>query len=202
MVAILLQLGLRAKDLWGRDIEVFMNLRKYFQKEYGLEFANKYFCCTENLQFNLHRLQAHEFFTWADPKDWGSRLAGGLSFAINFELKKFMLFSNYSSDIYCKKTYDDDHHYIDRNLSIHEGFERIFDIFIKEYEIDEDYRMYICQEGMSFYYDRNKEIEREKDESLRDYRLRTYRIYKVGTKRRPFRDEMKTVFIDDYTIKK
>ena len=54
---------------------------------------------------------------------------------------------------------------------------------------------------MSFYYDRNKDKEREKDESLRDYRLRTYRIYKVGTKRRPFRDEMKTVFENDYTIK-
>ena len=111
-----------------------------------------------------------------------------------------MLLSNYSSDIYCNKTYHDDHHYLDRTLSIHEGFEKIFAVFIKEFQIDEDYRMYICQEGMSFYYDKDEEAKRNEGESLRDYRLRTYRIYKVGTKRKPFRDEMKTVFEVDYTI--
>lgn len=137
MVAYLLDLGLKAKDLWGRDETVFMNLRKFFQndKRYGLEFANKYFCCTAMLQFNLHKLQAAEFFTWADNSMWGSRLAGGASFAINFGAKKVMMISNYSPDRFCKETFDEDHVFLDRKLSIYDGFNKVFDMFVKEYEI-------------------------------------------------------------------
>jgi hypothetical protein len=48
MIAYLLKLGLRAKRVWGEDESKFIGLRNYYLKdaEYGFEFANKYFCCT------------------------------------------------------------------------------------------------------------------------------------------------------------
>ena len=115
---------------------------------------------------------------------WGSRLAGGLSFAINFEKKTFLLESNYSPDNYDRATFDDDHHYVKKDLSICEGFDRIYEVFVKVYKIDQEYRMYLYQEGVSFYYEREKDAVRNTDETMKEYRKRTYRIYKVGTKQR------------------
>jgi hypothetical protein len=65
---------------------------------YGPDFANEYFGCSDLANFDLMLLQKSEFFTWADNSTWGSRLAGGLNYAIDFNLKKFVLTSSYTPD--------------------------------------------------------------------------------------------------------
>ena len=41
--------------------------------------------------------------------------------------------------------------------------------------------MYINQQGVSFYYEREEGAQQKDGETMRDYRLRTYKIFKVGT---------------------
>lgn len=104
-------------------------------------------------------LQRYEFFTWADRACWGARLAGGLNYAIDFVNKKFILTSSYSPDT--NKDFPDEGFLTDREEKIFEGFNRIFEVFVKEYKISEDYKFYLYQKGTSFYYEGDSKIPRE-----------------------------------------
>lgn len=50
--------------------------------------------------------------------------------------------------------------------------------------------MYICQEGISFYFEADKSLTKNEGESDREFRIRAYRIYRVGTKNNKHRREM------------
>ena len=54
MIACLVQLGLKASNVWGKEYQ-YLELRDRYKAmpEYGVEFANKYFGCTDLIPFKL-----------------------------------------------------------------------------------------------------------------------------------------------------
>jgi hypothetical protein len=54
MIACLVKLGLKARSVWGKEY-TFLELRDRYKgmPEYGEEFANKYFGCTDGIAFKL-----------------------------------------------------------------------------------------------------------------------------------------------------
>jgi hypothetical protein len=65
--------------------------------------------------------------------------------------------------------------------------------------ISQDYKVYIQQKYVGYFYEADPSIAKKEDESDEAYRIRAYRIYKKGSDRKHCHMKIDTIFTTDYT---
>lgn len=185
MIACLAKLGLKPKAVWGKEYQ-FMEIRDHYinQSQYGLEFANEYLGASDLIYFKLEQFDEAEgpsddgYLGWGGGgARWGARLKGGCQFAIDWKNKKFMVMCNYVA-------YSDfgEGHITNKGAGVYKGFDRIYALWTKLFDgLTDDFKFYFYQCGTGYYYETDYSLPIKEGESLKDWRLRTYRITQRGS---------------------